>query len=155
VTDFRIVAIPEELADHVRSHGEDPVYRHPAHTEPATGYGPCRHCLQPFEAAGEERMLFTHDSFLGAEEGLPQPGPVFIHADGCERYAGAEFPPALHFLPVTVEGYASGGSLRRQERVGGHEVDGVVADLLSDDGIDYVQLRNTEAGCYVARAVRA
>ena len=69
--------------------------------------------------------------------------------------AGDGFPAALDCRPVTVEGYASGGRLRRQERVGGHEVDGLIADLLSDDEIDYVQLRNTEAGCYVARAVRA
>ena len=84
---FTVDAVPEEVAAHVREHGRDPVWGHATLTEPAAGFGPCRLCLRTFRE-GELRTLFTHDSCAGVAE-FPQPGPVYVHADGCERYWSA------------------------------------------------------------------
>jgi hypothetical protein len=150
---FRIHAIPGELAEHVRRHRTDPVYGHPVHAEPATGYGPCRVCLRPFREGSEERLLFTLDSFHGASS-LPQPGPAFIHARECGRYAGGGFPQELEFLPLWLEGWGADGRLRRQDSAAGADADLAIADLLASPGVSFVQVRNAEAGCYLARAVR-
>lgn len=77
MTPYRIVALPTATAERVRTTGRSPGYGHPAHSEVATGYGPCRHCLRTFRVGEERRTLFTHDPFHGLEE-LPLPGPVFI-----------------------------------------------------------------------------
>jgi hypothetical protein len=82
---FRTVAIPTSLAESVRATLSSPGYGHPAHTEVAAGYGPCRHCLRVFRVNEERRILFTYDAFAG-REALPLPGPVFIHERSCERY---------------------------------------------------------------------
>ncbi len=82
---IRVVAIPTEIADAVRSTHKDPHYGHPAHTEIAGEGAPCRHCLQIIAAGSEKATLFTYDAFEGIES-LPLPGPVYIHAEACERY---------------------------------------------------------------------
>ena len=88
----RIVAIPTEVAEAVRSTLRAPVYGFPAHAEVATDAAPCRHCLRTTIAGKDRRILFTYDRFAGVEP-LPQPGPVYIHADACSRYSeDAGFP---------------------------------------------------------------
>ena len=152
-TRFRVTAISQEVADHVRAHGRDPTWGHPARTELATGFGPCRLCLHTFRAGEEERTLFTHDSYAGGAE-FPQPGPVFIHADECQRYDGDGFPPGLRPLALTYEGVAAGPRVIALERTHGEGVEDAISRLLDLDEVGYVNVRNTEAGCYVARVDR-
>ena len=130
----------------------DPVWGHPVLTEPATGFGPCRLCLRTFRE-GELRTLFTHDSYAGVSE-FPQPGPVYIHADGCDRYDGDGFPPELRALELTFEGLAAGPTVVALERTPGEGVEDVIERLLDLPDVDYVNVRNTEAGCFVARIER-
>ncbi len=147
---FRYSGIPTALADEARATLRSPQYGHPAHREPARGYGPCRLCLRTFAVGEEDRLLFTYQPF--AEPGsLPAPGPVFIHADGCERYDGLEYPPDLRVLPTVVEGYTRGGKLVAQEWVNGEGPEVVVRRVLEETPADYAHLRNAEAGCFMAR----
>src|SRR3954452_17889693 len=92
--DFAVSAIEEDVAQHLRTQGRDPVWGHAAVTETATGFGPCRLCLRTFREGEEERTWFTHDSYAGVAE-FPQPAPVYVHAAECERYDGIGFPPGL------------------------------------------------------------
>src|SRR5947208_9413526 len=78
VVQYRVTGIPEPLARAVRTSLASPQYGHPAHLEVATGYGPCRLCLDTFREGEEERILFTYQPFTDPEA-LPAPGPVFIH----------------------------------------------------------------------------
>jgi hypothetical protein len=82
---LRVIAIPTAIADAVRSTNKAPRYGHPVHTEVASGYGPCRHCLKTFSVGEDKRTLFTYDPFDGIHS-VPLPGPVFIHAEDCARY---------------------------------------------------------------------
>lgn len=147
---FRYLGIPGTLASEVRASMRSPQYGHPAYREPAQGYGPCRSCLGTFAIGSEERILFTYQPFL--EPGsLPAPGPVFIHAEPCERYDALEFPPDFKALPLVLEGYRSGGRLLAQERVGSAPPEDVLGRLFTIFGADYVHFRNGEAGCFMAR----
>jgi hypothetical protein len=152
---IRVVAIPTEVADAVRRTHKDPRYGHPAHTEIAGEGAPCRHCLQIIAAGSEKATLFTYDAFEGLEA-LPLPGPVYIHAQACERYPeNAGFPPALRNSPRTLNAYARGRRLVAAEYVEDGNVDAGVGKLFARTDVDYIHARSTSAGCYTFRIERA
>jgi len=150
---FAVTALPQELAMYVRKHGRDPVWGHAAVTERAAGFGPCRLCLRMFRQGEEMRVLFTHDTYAGVAE-FPQPGPVYIHAEDCNRYDGDGFPPELRELELTFEGVALGPRVAALERTDGADVERMIERLLDLPEVDYVNVRNTGAGCFVARVER-
>ena len=151
--DFAVRGIAQDTARHVRQHGVDPVWGHAAVTETATGFGPCRLCLRTFREDEERRTLFTHDTYAGVSE-FAQPGPVFIHADACERYEAGDFPPTLRDLELTFEAVAAGPRVVELERTTGADAEPTLARLFDLAGVDYINVRNTEAGCFVARVER-
>lgn len=151
---FRVIALPAHVAEEVRGALRSPRYGHPAHVETATGYGPCRSCLRTFRVGEEERVLFTYDPFDGLDP-YPSPGPVFIHRDACPRHEEPGFPAELRALPLTLEGYGADRWIVARERVGDGGVERAAAALLGDERVRYVHVRNTEAGCYIARIERA
>ena len=152
---FRVVAIPSDVADAVRTTQRSPGYGHPTHTEVATGHGPCRHCLRTFEIGRDRRVLFTYDAFRGAES-LPLPGPVFIHEERCERYAeGAGFPDEVRSHPLTLNAYGRGRNLRAQAYVIDGNPEPAIEHLLARSDVDYIHVRDTSAGCFDFAVERA
>jgi Protein of unknown function (DUF1203) len=150
---FHVVAIETEIAEQVRATLQAPVYGFPAHLEVAEDEAPCRHCLRTI-APGERRILFTYDRFTG-KESLPQPGPVYIHADGCQRYPEhGPFPEDLRNSPRTMEAYARGRKLKAQEYVRDGRFEPVIAKLLANPEVDYLQISSTTAGCFTFRIER-
>jgi len=150
---YRIQGIPDSIAAAARATMRSPQYGHPAHAEVATGYGPCRLCLQTFTVGTDERLLFTYQPFTDAEA-LPAPGPVFIHRQSCERYDDGGLPEALRPLPLVVEGYGAGGALLVQRWVGSASFEAVLNEVLGSPDTQYAHLRNAEAGCFIARIDR-
>jgi len=154
VAPFRYSGIPDSIAAEVRQTMRSPQYGHPAHREVASGYGPCRLCLRTFAVEREDRLLFTYQPFQ--EPGsLPAPGPVFVHAEPCERYDSPILPPDFRELPLVVEGFRGGGVLLTQERVGDDAPEEVVARVFENSSVAYAHLRNGEAGCFMARIERS
>lgn len=149
---FAVEALPQKVAAYVRENGRDPIWGHSSVTEPATGFGPCRLCLRTFRE-DERRILFTYDSYASVAE-FPQPGPVYVHEHDCARYDGAGFPPDLRALKLTFEGIAAGPRVIALERTDGDGVEDAIERLLQDRDVDFVNVRNTEAGCFVARVDR-
>lgn len=151
---YRVVAIDDRTADSVRTSGLSPRYGHPVHADVATGYGPCRQCLHTFAVGSERRILFTYDAFEASEE-LPLPGPVFIHEERCERYPeAAGFPPDLIHHRLTLNAYARGPRLLAQKYVADGRVESALQQLLGDQTVDYIHVRDTKAGCYDFRIER-
>ena len=152
---IRIVAIPTEVAKVVRSTLRAPVYGFPAHMEVAADDAPCRHCLRTFAAGQERRILFTYDRFTGLEL-LPQPGPIYIHADNCPRYPEAGgFPEELRGSLRTLEAYARGRRLLAQEYVSDGKFEPVIEELFTRADVGYLQVNSTTAGCFTFRIERA
>jgi Protein of unknown function (DUF1203) len=151
---FRVLPIDSKLAGAVRSTLKSPQYGHPAHMERATGYGPCRACLKQFRAGEEDRILFTYNPFETLDS-YPSPGPVFIHAESCPSYdAQGSFPEELRSLPLTLEAYGENRWIIARERPSMHEIESSVERLLHTSGVRYIHVRNTEAGCFIARIER-
>jgi Protein of unknown function (DUF1203) len=150
---YRIQGIPESIATAARATMRSPQYSHPAHVEVATGYGPCRLCLQTFTVGADQRLLFTYQPFSDSEA-LPAPGPVFIHREPCGRYDASVLPEALRPLPLVIEGYGASGALVVQRRVGTASFEPVLDEVLGRPSTQYAHLRNAEAGCFIARIDR-
>ncbi len=154
---YRVVPVGADIARHVRKTRQAPGYGHPAHLDLATGYGPCRVCLEPLKVHEDECLLFTYDPFAGREP-FPLPSPIYIHARACAPYAGTEeFPDGLRFIPLTLNAYARGARLVGQVRIEdgyGGRVEEAVGRLFADPSVDYVHVRNTAAGCFIVRLDR-
>ena len=150
----RYVGIAPELAEEARATMRSPQYRHPASRDRAKGYGPCRLCLRTFVIGEEDRLLFTYQPHPG-EGAVPQPGPVYVHAEPCARYDALELPRDFRSVPIVVEGYQASGWISAQEPVTTAPVEEVVARMFERPDVSYVHLRNREAGCFMARVERA
>jgi hypothetical protein len=150
---YYIAGLADEITDAVRNTMRSPQFGHPVSKEIATGTGPCRACLEPFRVGAEERLLFTYRP-EGGDGNLAAPGPVFIHARRCVRYAGDRFPATLASFPVIVEARASGNRVPVAHRTQGSDVDELVEQLMTDANVEYVYIRHGEAGCHIARIDR-
>ena len=150
---YRFQGLPDSIAAAARESMKSPQYGHPAHSEVATGYGPCRQCLRTFQVGSEERLLFTYQPFSDPDA-LPAPGPVFIHRAQCERYDGSELPPLLRPLPLALEGYGGNGALLVQRRVGPLTFEAVLQGVFETPEVQYAHIRNSQAGCFIARVDR-
>jgi hypothetical protein len=145
---YRVVAVGDQITNTVRKTLRSPGYGHPAHTEMASGYGPCRQCLRTFAVGSERRILFTYDPFYG-KENLPLPGPVFIHENDCERYPeNAGFPADMLSHRLTLNAYARGRRLVAQKYVSDGVIEPELDQLLRDRDVAYIHVRDTDAGCF-------
>jgi hypothetical protein len=150
---YKLIPISNEISKEVRETLVSPQYKHPASVSMATGYGPCRSCLRTFDAGKEERILFTYNSFDGLSY-LPLPGPVFVHAEKCEAYGDPYFPPDLIDLPLLFEGFGDNSELMTRENVDKARIDDQIEEILELDKVRFINIRNAEAGCFIARIDR-
>ena len=151
---FRVIALKEDVTQYVRKEKKAPHYEHPAYTALATGHGPCRSCLKTFRVGQEDRILFTLDPFAGLEE-VPLPGPVFIHAESCCRYREeGGYPDALRAYPALLVAYAKGQRVLTQVHAAEGTQVSAIERLLDRDDVDYIIVRDREAGCYDFRVER-
>jgi hypothetical protein len=151
---FRVMAIPTETAEEVRATLKAPRYGFPVHTEMASDEAPCRHCLRLTTPRQDERILFTYDCFDGVEQ-LPLPGPVYIHAESCERYAeNGGYPEELRNRRITFNAYGDGRRLLGQRYVEDGRVEKTIEELFTDADVRYLHVRSTSAGCYTFRIER-
>ncbi len=154
MSELRVIAIATDLAKMVRETRTSPGYRHPASAKVATGHGPCRHCLRPFEVGEEVRVLFTLNPFDGVAP-IPQPGPVFVHEAACERYAAdGGYPAGLMRYAAVLDAYDERQMVvgRRVVRDGSQET--ALVEMMADERVRYVMVRDGEAGCFDFRVER-
>jgi hypothetical protein len=150
---FKVRGVTQSVADEVRRTRVSPGYGHPAHEEIATGSGPCRCCLRPFEPGRERRLLFTYRP-TGDDSSLMAPGPVFIHADHCAAFAGEGFPPELRALPLAFEARGLGSRVAELTTDSAASAEAQIERLLASAGNEWLHVRHAQAGCFIARVDR-
>jgi hypothetical protein len=152
---IRVIAIPTDVAEAVRATAKSPFGQHPAHTEIASGHGPCRHCLSNFRVGEEERVLFTYDPF-DPVDAPPLPGPVFVHQQECKRHPESGGVPAgLAGHGLTLNAYSQPRRLVVQAYCEGEELEVAAAGILDRQEVEFIHVRDTAAGCYDFRIERA
>lgn len=153
---FRCIAIDTATAERFRRTGLDDA-GNPVIRRVATGNGePCRHCLR-LAQAGEDILLLSYH--------LPRPlgvywtpSPIFLHADSCPAYDGAdEIPETVrHNALVSVRAYDRDGMcLYDLGQVSeGAAVDAPLAAALADPRTDFVNIHTARPGCLLCAAER-
>jgi len=153
---IRYTAIPTAdarfyQAGHADANGQKPEFQHSD-----GGGNPCRHCLQDI-AQGDGMLVLAYRPFSS-----PQPyaeiGPIFLHADECERHADEHQMPTM-FLKrdqMMVRGYGQNDRIKDGSGavVPSNTVTEACQTLLEDPEISYVHVRSASNNCYQARVER-
>jgi hypothetical protein len=147
---YRVVPINPTVAADVRRTMVSPFGDLPAWSSIANGYGPCRSCLKNFRQGREERIYITYDPFNGLSD-LPLPGPVFIHTEHCQEYQGGGFPEELLAIPLLFEAFGQQSRLVLTEPVEKERLDAQITRILRKPDVEFIHIRNAEAGCFAAR----
>lgn len=151
---YKIVPIDGAIVKEARETLLSPQYKSlDAIVSVANGYGPCRSCLQVFQQGVDRRLYFTYNSFDGLSP-LPSPGPVFVHNEECAAFGDDGFPPDLLDLPILFEAFGEDSRLVSRERMDPATAEEQVGTAFEDLEVRYINLRNAEAGCFIARAER-
>jgi hypothetical protein len=116
---------------------------------------PCRRCLRD-ASAGEELVLAPYDPFT-VRSPYAGDGPVFVHADGCERFEPE--PDAMsEQIPgrtLSIRAYDADAMLTDAAVLPGERfVDGV-RELLGDPDTAFLHVHFAGPGCFAFRVDRA
>src|SRR5438128_12060465 len=150
---FRIVPLATEVANAARRAAEAGAADHAVVTaDSPTGY-PCRHCLR-FAKPGERVILFPYTA-IPAGHPYSETGPVFVHAEPCERYSAThEYPNDLR-RGRAFRAYNATYDMIDAEVSNGSEPEAIVEKLLQNRETACVDARNVTRGCYTFRSERA
>jgi hypothetical protein len=115
---------------------------------------PCRHCLGLI-AEGDPKLVLAYRPF-DALQPYAETGPIFLHADACERYDSEALPGWFAFLdPAIVRGYGEDHWIRYDTGhvVPGTELTVACEAILRDATIAYVHIRS-KYNCFQCRVDR-
>lgn len=138
--------IPTELAARIREALVDDFGNRLAVQDP-DAQAPCRHCLR-LTRAGERLIAFAHRPFETTGP-YAEVGPIFIHADGCERYADRDrFPEDFRQRVLTMRGYNAAGTIETAELSAAGEPEHSIERLFSNQRVRFIHVRNPAWGCF-------
>jgi hypothetical protein len=158
MSNFKIVPLSKSYVQHIRETRKDD-FGHEVIEQPATGLGPCRISLKPFEKGVDKRLLFTHSPFE-TDNAYNQPGPVFINAKDVEEYADVyRFPPEIKAnkksFPLTLIGYNDQQMMTLSKMVDDCDVDEMITEIFdTNPGVAYLHARNSQACCFICKIER-
>jgi hypothetical protein len=96
---------------------------------------------------GERVILFPYPAIPPGHP-YSESGPIFVHADPCERYrATREYPSAFRNGRV-FRAYNTNYDMIHAEVVNGSEPEAVVEKLLQNPKTAFVHVRSVTHGCY-------
>ncbi len=152
---YRVRPISTAISSEARESLFSPQYKSlRADVSLANGYGPCRSCLRVFDQGNENRLYFTYNSFEGRSS-LPAPGPIFIHYDACDEFDGERIPADLLSLPVLFEAFADESELVSRVSMKPDNADEQIKVIFADPAVRFINMRNAEAGCFIATIERS
>ena len=150
---FRIVPVPTEVADAARRAVNEGAADHALITVDEPGSAPCRHCLRWAEP-GERVVLFPYTAIPSGQP-YSETGPIFVHADKCQRYSATNEYPADFRNGRVFRAYDSNYNIIDAQVVDGSEPEGVIESLLQNPDTAFVDVRSVTRGCFTFRVQRA
>lgn len=147
--------LPTALVRALQSGGAD-ANGQPPERSVSDGQGnPCRHCLMHIPK-GAGMLICAHRPFDRLQP-YAECGPIFLCADACAPYSGADVPPILKSSPdyllkgyrVDERIYYGTGRIVMQAALPDY-----AAQLLSDPEVAFVDVRSARNNCYQLRIRR-
>ena len=150
-------AMPAAEARHFQTGGLD-AYDLKPEVKISDGDGvPCRHCLRDV-AKGEAYLILAYRPF-SALQPYAETGPIFLHAEPCERAAESSDVPAMLAKRKAhlIKGYGADhrivygtGQVVSSDRLGDE-----ARLILEREDVAYVHVRSSVNNCYTCRIDRA
>src|SRR5438067_1666935 len=150
---FRIIPLPTEIAEAARRAINAGVADHSLLTADSPGSAPCRHCLR-WAQPGERVILFPY-SAIPSDHPYSETGPIFVHAEKCERYSATDEYPADFRNGRVFRAYDSNYNLIDAQVMNGSEPEVVIETLFQNPGTAFVDARSVTHGCFTFRVQRA
>ena len=149
---FRMIPLPTDVAEKARRDAGNAVHRSP-------------HCDCRFAQRLSVPALFalgktgrTHDfvSLRAIPAGRPysESGPIFVHAEPCERYAATDQFPADFRKGRVIRAYDSDQNIIAAEVVNGSEPEAIIEKFLQKPETAFVHVRSASHGCYTMKIER-
>src|SRR5438128_7452405 len=152
ISTFRIVSLSTEIAEGARRAAQAGAADHAIVTaDSPTGY-PCRHCLR-FAKPSERMILFPYAA-IPAGHPYSETGPIFVHAEPCERYGATDEFPADFRKGRVMRAYNSNYDMIDAEVVNGSAPEAIIEKLLQKPETAFVDARSVTHGCYTFRIQR-
>ena len=129
-SNFRIVPLETEVAEAARRAALNGASDHAIITADSPRGYPCRHCLR-WAQPGKRLILFPY-SAIPAGHPYSESGPIFVHAEPCQRYDATEEFPADFRGGRVFRAYNSRYDMIDAEVVNGAEPEAVIKKLLSN-----------------------
>jgi hypothetical protein len=158
MNNFKIIPVDAAYATRIRETLIDD-FGHKVIEQLATGKGPCRVSLKPFEVGIDTRLLLSHSPFE-IDNAFNQPGPIFIHKYPIEPYADIHrFPPEIKAdkinFPLSLIGYNHRQEMVFTRLVGDADVDELINEIFdTKPSVAYLHARNAEACCFICKIER-
>lgn len=155
---FKIVPLSKALVQQIKANMTDD-FDNPVVEQLATGLGPCRISLKPFNKGVDKRLLFKHSPFE-VENAYNQPGPVFVNAADVDEYSGVfRFPPEIkankQSFPLSLIGYNCDQMMVLTQLVGDADVDELIGEIFDKHPeVEYLHARNAQACCFICKVER-
>jgi hypothetical protein len=157
MTILQFQALPTAMAEGIQS-GMDDANGQPPERHISDGQGnPCRHCLMDIPE-GEPFLVFAHRPFPTSQP-YAVVGPIFLHAETCERYDRAAGVPAIitDRDKLLIRGYGDDNRIvyGSGQVIASGDVAETAAKMFERPEIAYIHLRSSSYNCYTCRIDRA
>jgi hypothetical protein len=152
---FRIVPFPVEIAESVRRTRSDGFgnVELPAIVVKESPGTPCRVCLRDADV-GERVLLFSHAPLAQAGP-YRAVGPVYVHAEPCQPYAGGAVPEMLRRRLLSLRAFDRRGRMVASDVVEGTALESLAERLLGDEDVRTIHVHLARPGCFACAIDRA
>jgi hypothetical protein len=149
---FRIVPLRTEIADAARAAAAADAADHRVLTADSPRGYPCRHCLR-WAKPGDRMILFP---FAAIPSGRPysESGPIFVHAEACERYGATDEFPAEFRKGRVLRAYNFAYDIITAEVANGAGPEAVIERFLQKPETAFVHVRSASHGCFTMEIER-
>lgn len=151
-SNFRIVPLATEVAATARRAAASGAPDHATVVADSPGGFPCRLCLR-YAQPGERMILFPYEA-IPAGHPYSESGPIFVHAESCERYRATDEFPADFREGRVMRAYNSNYDVIDAEIVNGCEPEAVIEKFLQKPETAFADARSVTCGCYTFRIQR-
>src|SRR6058998_3194543 len=121
---FHIIPLPTEIADAARRVVNAGSADHALITVDSPGSSPCRHCLR-WAQPGERVILFPYAAIPSGHP-YSETGPIFVHAEPCERYGATREYPSSFRSGRVFRAYNANYNMIDAEVANGNELEAVI-----------------------------
>jgi Protein of unknown function (DUF1203) len=150
---FHIIPLPTEIAAGARRAVNAGAADHTFITVDSSGSAPCRHCLR-WAQPGERVILFPYAAIPSGHP-YSETGPIFVHANECQRYSATNEYPADFCNGRVFRAYDSKYNIIDARIMDGGEPESVIESLFQNPDTAFVDVRSVTRGCFTFRVQRA